>query len=580
MIHLTLDKYATIWLVLLAVGLIHSSCESNAEFADQVFWNGPIYTMEAPGQQIEALATKGERIIFTGAFDEVRRFIKKDTTNVVDLQGNVLMPGFTDAHVHPLTSGLALLGCDLSGIERPDSMLIFIKNYAEAHPDKEWVQGHNFWLASFPDGNPGKALLDNIIPDRPVYISASDGHNAWVNSKALQLAGITAETPDPINGVIERDKNNEPTGTLREEAMGLVEKLIPAYTHEERIAGLRLGIQLANSLGITNLVEANAKEEHIRAYLELAQKNELTAHINISISADISKGSKAVQQVLALNEQFKAEAPKIPGQKGDLTFDQIKLFMDGVVEGKTAAMLDDYHGDDHRGFPNAHPDTATAVITALDKAGLQLHVHAIGDRGIRLTLDAFEQARKQNGIRDGRHHIAHLHVIHPDDIPRFQELNVIANFQALWATLEDSYMTELNYPFLGKERVEWQYPIGSIARSGGRLAFGSDWDVSTMDPFDAIQVAVTRRGPDNLAREPWTPQHLIDVQTAVEGYTKGGAYLTFREKECGTLSVGKLANLIILDKDVFDCSKFEIFETKVLMTMFRGKVVYGVPGWE
>lgn len=248
--------------------------------------------------------------------------------------------------------------------------------------------------------------------------------------------------------------------------------------------------------------------------------------------------------------------------------------MDGVVEGKTAAMLHHYHEDDHRGILNADPDSAMAVIEALDKAGQQIHVHAIGDRAIRVTLDAFARARQQNGLRDSRHHIAHLHVIHPDDIPRFKELDVMANFQALWATLEDSYMTELNYPFLGEERVEWQYPIGAVAGSGGQLVFGSDWDVSTMDPFDAMQVAVTRRGPDSLQREPWTPQHLVDVHTVVEGYTKGGAYLTFREKECGTLLAGKLADLIIIDQDVFQAAKFEIFETQVLMTMFRGKVVY------
>lgn len=564
-------------LTILVISFLAPGCQKDKEVADFVFLNGAIYTLESPGRQVEALATRGERIVFTGTAEEAQTLIREGATQVVDLQGKVLMPGFTDAHVHPLTGGLALLGCDLTGIEDRDSMLVFIKNYAEAHPEKEWVRAHNFWLASFPNGAPRKEWLDEIVPDRPVYISASDGHNAWVNSRALQLAGISAETPDPLNGVIERDEDGEPTGTLREEAMPLVEKLIPEYTHEELIAGLRKGLQLANSLGITNLVEASAREEHLRAYLELAQKGELTAHVNLSLFADISKGTEGVRQVLALNEKYKKEAPTIPGERGDLAFDQVKLFMDGVVEGKTAAMLDNYHDDHHRGLPHAPPDTAVAVIAALDRAGQQIHVHAIGDRAIRITLDAFEQARKDNGIRDSRHHIAHLHVIHPDDIPRFGELEVMANFQALWATLEDSYMTDLNYPFLGDERVEWQYPIGAIARSGGRLVFGSDWDVSTMDPFDAMQVAVTRRGPDKVEREPWTPQHLVDVQTVVEGYAKGGAYLTFREEECGTLTPGKLADLIVLDRDVFQCQTFEIFETEVLMTMFRGKVVYG--GW-
>jgi predicted amidohydrolase YtcJ len=272
--------------------------------------------------------------------------------------------------------------------------------------------------------------------------------------------------------------------------------------------------------------------------------------------------------VLELNQKY---APKA---HNDVRFNQVKLFMDGVVEGKTAAMISPYHNDVHKGIANASPEVAGQVIEALDKAGLQIHVHAIGDQAIRQTLDAFENARKVNGIRDSRHHIAHLHVIHPDDWPRFKALDVVPNFQALWATLEDTYMTDLNFPFLGPERLEWQYPIGSIARTGAKLAFGSDWDVSTMDPFDAMQVAVTRRGPDSLAREPWTPQHLVDVQSVVEGYTKTGAWLTFREAECGTLEVGKLADLILLDRDIFEIPKNELYQTQVDMTMFRGFIVY------
>lgn len=560
---------ALFWMGLLLAGL-HSSCEQAATTADFVFYNGNIYTQEAPGAQVEALATAGEKIIFTGTWEEAQQLIS-DNTQVVDLQGKTLLPGFTDAHVHPIDGGLALLGCDLTGVESPDSMLVVLENYAKANPDKEWIRAYNFWLASFPNGNPKKEWLDDIIFDRPAYVEAADGHSAWVNSKALELAGITAETADPVNGVIERDpRTKEPTGTLREDAMALVEKLIPSISHEEYVGGLRKGLEVANSLGITNLVEASANEDEVKAYLELAARGELTAHVSISIYGDISKGVIGAKEVLVRNEQYRRQVKDNP----DLTFDQVKYFMDGVVEGKTAAMLDPYHGDDHRGIANAHPDTAAAAIVFLDKAGLQVHVHAIGDRGVRMTLDAFEQARKSNGIRDSRHHIAHLHVIHPDDIARFKSLDAIANFQALWATLEDSYMTELNYPFLGEERVEWQYPIGTVARSGGRLSFGSDWPVSTMDPFDAMQVAVTRRGPDSLIREPWTPQHLADVQTVLDGYTKGGAWQTFREDMCGTLTVGKLADIIIIDQDVLHCSKFDIYQTQVLLTMFRGKVVF------
>ncbi len=538
-----------------------------------LFQNGRIYTMTTPGATVEALAIRGEKILFAGTQKEAEK-LTGPQTKVIDLQGKTLLPGFTDSHVHPVSGGLALLGCTLTGIQNPDSVLAVIDRYAEAHSEKTWIRADNFWLATFPGGNPRKEWLDAIVPDRPVYVTSSDGHSAWVNSRALELAGITAETADPVNGRIERDvRTNEPTGTLREDAMGLVGNLVPKPTPEERVAALKKGLQLANSLGITNLVEASAGPEYVEAYFELAKKGELTVHAAISIYGDISKGKAGAEEAIRLNEQYNARLAANPSP--DLKFNQVKYFMDGVVEGTTAAMLSPYaHQHDNTGIANADPAETNEAVAALDKAGIQVHIHAIGDRGIRMTLDAYENARKQNGVRDSRHHIAHLHVIHPDDLPRFKALDVIANFQALWATLEDTYVTELNAPFLGPERVEWQYPIGTLAKTGAKLAFGSDWDVSTMDPFDAMQVAVTRRGPDSVEREPWTAQHLADVQTIVEGYTKGGAWLTFRENECGTLEAGKLADLIVLDRDIFTCSRFEIYHTVVEMTVFRGRVVW------
>jgi hypothetical protein len=545
------------------------------ETADFLFHNGNLYTMMAPGAKVEAIAVKGERILFAGTKADAEK-LTSSQTQVFDLQGKTLLPGFTDSHVHPVSGGLALMGCTLTGIQNPDSVLVAIERYAKAHPEKEWIRADNFWLPVFPGGNPRKEWLDDIVPDRPVYVTSSDGHSAWVNSKALALAGVTAETADPANGRIERDaRTKEPTGALREDAMGLVGSLVPKPSKEERTAALKKALQLANSLGITNLVEASAGEEYIETYLDLAKKGELTAHVRISLYGDISKGKEGAEAVLALNNRYETLLKENPSWAKDLCFNQVKFFMDGVVEGTTAAMLTPYaHQHGNQGIANASPEAAFAAIEALDKAGMQIHVHAIGDRGIRMTLDAFENAQKANGKRDSRHHIAHLHVIHPQDIPRFGALGVLANFQALWATLEDTYMTDLNFPYLGKERIEWQYPMGTVAKAGGRLVFGSDWDVSTMDPFDAMQVAVTRRGPDSVEREPWTPQHLLDVQAVVEGYTRGGAFLTFLENETGVLEPGKLADLIVLDRDVFTCPKFEIYNTVVETTMFRGKIVY------
>ncbi len=556
----------TAWL---AIPCRMGRAEDTVESANYVFRNGTIRTLTDTLPTAACLAVRGERIVFVGPEDGVIRFID-DATQTIDLQGATVLPGFTDAHVHVTSGGLALLECDLSATENPGEVLAALARFAERHPDRRWVRGVHLSLPAFP-GNDNRKRLDQIIPDRPVFVRSADGHNAWANSRALELAGVTASTPDPLNGRIDRDPTTgEPTGTLRESAMSLIERVLPAYTSQERAEAVRKGLRLANSLGVTNLIEANASDADIEAYRQVLASGELTAHVSISLACDISRGSESVQDVLRRN----AAQVRIEPSSDDLRFGQVKLFMDGVVEGKTAAMLEPYEGESHRGIANTDPATANDVIAALDAAELQIHLHAIGTRGIRMSLDAIEHARQVNGIRDARHHIAHLHVIHPDDIGRFHDLGVVANFQALWASLDDRYVTELNFPFLGARRAEWQYPIGSVARTRARLAFGSDWPVSTMNPFHATQVAVTRRGPVRETREPWTPQHLIELGPVIEGYTKGGAFLTFREADCGTLEVGKLADLVVLDRDLFQIPATELLETQVKLTMFRGRVVY------
>jgi predicted amidohydrolase YtcJ len=546
--------------------LILIACKSKPS-ADIIFYHGKIYTMVSETDTIEALAIKDGKILEVGKVESLKKYEGK-TTRMIDLHDHVVLPGFTDSHIHPISGGLALLECDLTNLTTQRAILDSIKNFAALHPDIPWIRGESMWLSAFKNGNPLKSVLDSIIPDRPAFISSSDGHNAWVNSKALSLAGISRETPDPLHGRIERDpKTNDPTGTLRETAQDLIAQLLPRYTAEERIHALEKALVLANQYGLTTLVEASAGPEYIETYQALENQNKLTAHINLSIYGDISKGLASVAEVIHTRDKYQRA-------NGDINYNQVKLFMDGVVEGKTAAMLSPYEHDDKDGIANTSADTAIAVITALDKAGFQIHVHAIGDRATRMTLDAFERAREVNGIRDSRHHIAHLHVVHPDDYPRFKALGVIANIQALWATLEDSYMTELNFPYLGKKRIEWQYPIGSLQKAGATLVFGSDWNVSTQNPFYCMQVAVTRRGPDTVRREVWTPQHLIDRYNVIKGYTVNGAYLTFREKETGTLESGKWADLIVLDQNVFTCDTFSIFKTKVLKTFFKGKLVY------
>jgi predicted amidohydrolase YtcJ len=537
--------------------------------ADFVFRNGTIYTMKSPGDTVESLAVRGDRIVYAGPNVGLDEHLSA-STRLIDLAGRTVLPGFTDAHVHLISGGITLLECDLSDVQNSDQLLSRLKAFADEHPTHPWIRGTKAPLPVL-NNKPVRKLLDQIIPDRPVIVRSADFHNAWANSAALLEAGITADTPDPPNGRIERETDTrEPDGTLRETAMKLIDRVIPRYTQDVRTDALREALKLANSLGITNVIAANVSDHDVQLYQRLAATGELSVHANCALMCDIATGTDCVESVVERNAAYQ----RLATQYDDLRFDQVKIFMDGVVEGKTAAMLEPYERESHRGMPNADEETAKRVIQQLDAAGLQIHIHAIGDLAVRMSLDALQHARDTNGVRDARHHLAHLHVVHPDDIPRFQTLDVAANFQALWASLDDSYVTQINLPYLGAKRAEWQYPIGTIGRAGGRLVFGSDWPVSTINPFHAIQVALTRRGPVPVAREPWTPQHLADRYTVIEGYTKGGAWLTFCDDDRGTLAVGKLADLVVVDRDPFNAPVEQLFETQVQLTMFRGRAVY------
>ncbi len=539
-----------------------------------ILHNGAIYTMAADRHRVQALAISDGRIVAAGPNREVLALQDKNT-RLIDLGGRMVLPGFTDGHLHPVSGGVGLTECDLTDLLDRQAVLDKIRSYTTAQPGKEWIKGNFLWLPVFDGGNPHKSTLDTIVPDRPAIIRSADGHSAWVNSRALAIAGITRNTPDPVNGRIERDpQSGEPTGTLRESAMNLVSRHIPPNTLAENVEGLRQAVLMANRFGITSIVEASASESTIRAFLELEKQGKLNLRTDISIYTDTEKGpQEAIREVTALRDKYQPMTRHI-------RIGQAKVFIDGVIEGKTAALFENYLGADHRGLAYLEADTYNELVAGLDAAGMQVHVHACGDRAVSMTLDAFQYARRINGVRDSRHHIVHMQLVDPKDIDRFRQLDVIANFQPLWATPEDTYISDLTIPVLGPERSEWIYPLGAVARSGAVIAHGSDWSVTTMNPFYAIQVALTRRGPDDIEREPWTPQHLVDLYTVLAGYTTGGAYLTFREKDTGSLEPGKLADLIVLDRDLFAIPATEIHRTKVLLTMLGGREVYRHPDFK
>jgi predicted amidohydrolase YtcJ len=534
--------------------------------ADLVIRNARIYTQNPAQPEASSIAILDGAIIAVGDDAATAAYIA-DSTRVIDAEQGMLLPGFHDAHVHPLSSGAALLGCSVSAATTEEAILQSLQDCA-ADAEDGWLVGLDFNLGLFPNGNPHKAALDALFPERPVYLSAADGHSAWVNSSALALAGITADTPNPPQGVIERDPaTGEATGTLRETAQALVSQLLPESTPEEDLAALRAALQFMHSLGITSFIDAAVGEQHWRAYQSLAAAGELRARVRTSLTHGTFSQHPG--------EEFEAVLARRGDYAGErLDTDAVKLFVDGVLEGETAALVTPYLGDPpHSGEINFDLEELKDIVTRFDAMGLQVHVHAIGDLGVRTALDAFAAARERNGERDNRHHIAHLQLVHPDDFPRFAQLNVSTTFQALWA-YPDSYITEINLPAVGAERVQRMYPVRSLQRAGARIVGGSDWSVSSVNPLDAIETALRRQDPDDLVQGTLNAEEAVTLDTMLAAYTRDAAWVMHQDDVVGSIEVGKRADLVLLDRDLYRIPAEDINTTSVRMTLFDGEVVY------
>lgn len=538
--------------------------------AGLILTNGAVYTMDPSHPWAEAVAVAAGKIVSAGSNADVLRFRGRGT-RMIDLAGRMVLPAFQDSHIHLVEGGVELGQCRLSGLADKESVYAAIKDYAARNADKPWITGGGWELPVFPKANPTKEALDGLVPDRPACLESADGHSAWVNTRALRIAGITKNTPDPAGGRIERvARTGEPTGTLRESAAALVEKHIPELGPEEYQKGLRAGLEMTARLGITSIIEARADKKILDAYASLDRAGEMNLRVLASLYVSTDRGTKEVDRLIKLRDAYRTPHLKAT---------TVKIFADGVIESHTAALLEPYldrPGD--RGQPLLEPEAFNRLAIALDAAGFQIHVHAIGDRAIRITLDALEAALRANGPKDLRHHIAHLELINPADIPRFKALGVAANFQALWA-YADSYITDLTIPVLGPERSRWLYPIGSVARTGAIIAGGSDWSVSSANPLEAIQVAMTRRDPEAPAGPAWIPEEVVDLPTMLAAYTIHGAYLSHEENVRGSIAPGKIADLIVLDRNLFKIPVPEIHAARVLLTFFEGREIYRDPSF-
>ena len=538
---------------------------------DLVLTGGRVFTADAALTVAEAVAIRDGRIAWVGSNDDALAQARAGA-RVLDLEGRTALPGFQDAHCHPAESGVESLRCTLHDAHTREACLEEIARYAAAHPELEWVAGSGWSIDSFEHGTPSRADLDAIVPDRPAFFDNRDGHGAWVNTHALALAGIGPDTPDPPGGRIEREASGEPQGTLHEDAMNLVRDLMPRATQDEWEAGILRAQAAYHALGITAWQDARIDGPvTLAAYRAVAERGELTMRVEGNLLWDRTRGDEQIDDLVELRAN---------GSLGRLRIRGAKIFADGVLENFTGALLEPYVGTDNYGISMLDADELERVVVLLDSHDFQVHMHTIGDRAVRDALDALESAERANGRRDTRHHLAHLQLIHPDDLPRFAELGVIGNVSPYWAC-RSGYVEELTEPFIGPERSARMYPFGSLLRAGARLAFGSDWTVSTADPLPQLEVAVTRVSPDTRGLEPLLPEEGIDLPTALATFTHGSAYVNFLEGETGTLEASKLADLVVLDRDILDPGSGPIGDARVLLTLVEGEAVYADPalGW-
>jgi hypothetical protein len=574
---------AVVCLVAMFVCLWATSGEAAEEGkADVVLRSGKIYTADPQRSIKQAIAFTGNAIVAVGTDADVETLIGPNT-KVVDLGGMLVLPGMFDTHIHPIIGAVDRSKCSLEGVKATVEALkpVIQACLAEAPggPDDwfEAVQLDNYGFSATAKD------LDTIEAERPMALAGNDGHTIWVNSRGLELLGITAETPDPPGGKIARDASGAPAGSFTDAAATIVSDKMPVPSLDERAAWTALALKDMSAYGLTSILDAYVTPADAEVWRELYDSGRLAMRVRMAVYlADPSSLFRpAANASDAAIGRFVATAKKGDIDPDFLRSSLVKVFADGVMEypAQTAAMLSPYLDKDGKptdksGALYFEPDDFARLVTRLDAEGIAVHVHAIGDRGVRATLDAFEAARKANGDRDNRHQIAHLQLVDPADFPRFKELGVIADMQLEWARREPATEGPLE-PYLGPKRYKYVYPAGSLYRAGATIAGGSDWDISSFNPFRAMQVAVTRAlGKD---QRPLNIDEAIPLTTAIDAYTINAAYAMKQDKTTGSLEVGKRADLVVLDRDILTIDPDRIGETKVLFTYLDGRLVHSGP---
>jgi predicted amidohydrolase YtcJ len=537
------------------------------EPADIIVVHGRVYTEDPKQPWAQAVAIYKGKIVAVGD-DPVIERMRGMGTKVINAGGKLVLPGFVDCHVHFIDGAFSLGRVNLEGAKDPADIQKRLREYAAEHPGDDWILGRGWNYAMFGSETlPHKKYLDELFPNRPVSLEGYDGHTYWANSKALAMAGITRDTPDPPNGAIVRDpKTGEATGALKESAQDLVAKIIPKPSRADQLLALRAGMKWANAHGITRVHSAGGDFELLDLFDQMRHRGDLTVRMYIAY----------FQNPPELRHQ---DLDAIEGARKKFHDDWIdagavKFMIDGVVEAHTAAMLEPYSDDPSlKGALFWEPTKYKSAVAELDKRGLQLFTHAIGDYGVRTALDGYEEAESRNHKHDRRSRIEHIETVTTADIPRFGKLGVIASMQPLHS-YPDADTLDVWARNAGRDRASRAWVWKSISDAGGRLAFGSDWPVVTLNPWEGVQTAVTRQTSDGTPEAGFVPEQRLTVAQAIEGYTLGAAFAGRREKSEGSIEVGKLADLIILSQNIFDLDPHKIGVTKVVTTIVGGRLVY------
>jgi len=563
-------KYQAVSVVLISLAAVVVIFAQPPRAADTIITHGKVFTLDTRHPWAQAVAVADAKIVSVGEDAEIEK-LRGPGTKVIDAGGRLVLPGFVDCHIHFLDGSLSLGRVNLEGAKDATDIQQRLRDYAAKHPGQDWVLGRGWNYAMFgAEALPHKKYLDEVCPVRPAFLEGYDGHTYWANSKALSAAGITTETPDPPNGVIVRDpKTHEATGALKESAQRLVAQVVPKPSRSENLAALRAGIKWSNEHGLTRVHSAGGDFEYLDLYDELRRDGQQTLRFYIAYFLNPPElRPQDIDAIEAARRQFHDEW---------IDTNVVKMMVDGVVESHTAAMLEPYSDDPStKGKLFWDPAKYTAAVAELDKRGLQLFTHAIGEYGVRTALDAYAHAGQVNHTNDRRPRIEHIETITAADIPRFGQLGVIASMQPLHS-YPDNNTLEVWTRNAGPGRASRAWAWKSISNAGGRLAFGSDWPVVTLNPWEGIQTAVTRQTTDGKPEAGFVPEQRLSIAETIRGYTLGAAYAGRREKTEGSIEQGKLADVIIVSQNIFEIDPRRIAETKVLTTIVGGRVVYQAP---